>query len=145
MVAAVPETVVSARSDQGPKLRHRHTDTYRCVRMPALQGWLRGNRLAGYRFRLGIRILKLLFLSGRRSDVRRHSRRLTDGCEEIKLGQMCRGMRVNGGDLLRYEGMFTAGRRTKVWWWRGRKSLCSGIVAGSGGGSRTQVWGRRGG
>jgi hypothetical protein len=83
--AADPKTVVSARSDQQQGLRHRHTDTYCYARMPALDGWLRGNWLTRYRFRWGIGILKLIFLSGRRSEVGRHSRRLTEGCEEIKL------------------------------------------------------------
>jgi hypothetical protein len=70
---------------------------------------------------------------------------LTDGCEEVKLGQMCRGARVIGGDLLRgYEGGFTADR-SKVWrrWCRKWWSSGGGIVTDSGVDSRTQVW-RRG-
>ena len=135
--------ICKRRSGTGTR---RQTETCCDLRLPALQRRFRGDRLTGHTFRWRVDILQLIFLSGRRSDVGGLSGRLTDRCEEIKLGQMCRSARGIIDDLLRgYEGRFTTDM-SKVWRWRCRtRGLNGGIVAVSGGGNRTQVWQRRSG
>jgi len=68
-------------------------------------------------------ILGLILLSGRRSDVGRLSGRLTDGCEEIKLGQMLKA-------------------RDDWWKWpgKGRGSTVVGVMVGLTGEDEDRVY-----